>query len=118
MRIKYLALAAVLAAALSGPAQAVLIAAEEAVEATTVSLSLPASAQGVIVAKTCPSCALAVLRLTPETRFLVGKTQVTYAQLQKFIATGGTRNMVVLYAPRTHVVTRVIVMGELPKTKR
>ncbi len=65
-----------------------------------------------------PGCALAVLRLTPETRFLVGKTQVTLAQLQKFVATGGTRNVVILYAPRTHAVTRVIVKGELPKTKR
>ncbi len=35
MRIKYLALAAIVAAALSGPAQAVLIAVEEAVESTT-----------------------------------------------------------------------------------
>jgi hypothetical protein len=118
MRIKYFALAAVLAAALSGPAEALLTPAEEAVEATTVSVSLPTSEQGVIVTKTCPSCALTVLRLTAETRFLVGKTQVTLAQLQKFIATGGTRNLVILYAPRTHAVTRVIVKGELPRPKR
>lgn len=117
MRIKYLALAAVFAAALSGPAEAVLIAGEEAVEATTLTVNLPTSEQGVIVAKTCPSCAPSVLRLTAETRFLVGKTQVTLAQLRKFVATGGTRNLVILYLPRTHAVVRLIVKGELAQTK-
>lgn len=117
MRIKSLALAAILAAALSGPAQAVLIPVEEAVESSTLAVSLPTSEQGVIVTKTCPACALAVLRLTPKTLFLVGKTEVTLAQLQKFVATGGTRNVVILYAPRTRAVTRIIVKGELPKPK-
>ena len=117
MRIKVVSLAVLVAAALSGAAQAQLFAKEQAIEASTRSISLPSSEQGVIVAKTCPTCALAVLRMTAATRLLVGKDQVSLAELQKFISTGGERHMVVLWDPRAHTVTRIIVSGQLPKPR-
>jgi hypothetical protein len=106
-----------IAAALSGPAHAELRAKEQAIEATTRSISLPASEQGVIVAKPCPTCALAVLRMTAATRLLVGKDQVSLAELQKFISTGGERHMVVMWDPRTRTITRIVVSGQLPKSR-
>lgn len=117
MRIKVLSVFALLAAVLSGPAHAILTATEQAIETSTRSISLPASATGVIVAKPCPACAPAVLRMTASTRFVVGKTPVSLAQLQKFIATGGERGMVVLYDPRLKTVTRIVVDGELPSAR-
>jgi hypothetical protein len=117
MRTQYFALALIAAIALSGPAHAVLIAAEEAIETSTTATTLPASDNGVIVAKLCPSCALSVLPLTAGTRFLVGKTTVSFVQLQKFVNTTGSHGMVVLYDPRQKTVTRVIVQGQLPAVK-
>jgi hypothetical protein len=118
MRIKFATLAVLATVALSGPAYAVLIAAEEAIETSTLGISLPANAQGVIVAKLCPTCEVSVLRVTAETRFLVGKTAVSLAELQKYVATTSAHGMVVLYDPRVHTVTRIIVKGELPAAKR
>jgi hypothetical protein len=118
MRIKAISLAVALAAALSGSVHAALGHMEEAIEATTRSISLPASDQGVVVAKPCPACAPIVLRMTSATRLFVGKSQVSLTQLQKFIATGGERNMVVLYEPRAKTLTRILVSGNLPAAKR
>jgi hypothetical protein len=111
-------LVVLVAAALSGAAQAQLRAKELAIEATTRSISLPSSEQGVMVAKPCPTCALAVLRMTADTRMYVGKDVVSLAELQKFIATGGERHMVVLWDPRLRTITRILVPGQLPKPKR
>ena len=112
MRSLALTVALITAAALSGPARAALQTIEEAIEATTRTISLPANEQGVIVAKPCPACAQIVLRMTPSTRMYVGKSPVSLAQLQKYIATGGARNMVVLYDPRVRTLTRIIVSGD------
>jgi len=117
MRVKTVSLVVLVAAALSGAAQAQLRAMEQAIEATTRSISLPASEQGVIVAKPCPTCAPVVLRMTAATRLLVGKDQVSLPELQKFISTGGERYMVVLWDPRARTVTRLIVTGQLPKPR-
>ncbi len=117
MRIKVLSLFALLAAILSGPAHAVLIATEQAIEASTRSISLPASPTGVIVAKPCPACAPLVLHMTAATRLAVGRTQVSLAQLQKFVASGGERGMVVFYDARQRTITRISVEGQLPAGK-
>jgi hypothetical protein len=117
MRIKEVLLVILAAATLSAVAQAQLIAKEQAIEGTTRSLSLPSSEQGVMVAKPCPTCALAVLRMTAETRLYVGKDAVSLAELQKFISTGGERHMVVLWDPRLRTITRILVPGQLPKPK-
>ena len=112
MRIQTFTLALIIAAALSGPARAALTTIEEAIEASTRSISLPASEQGVIVAKPCPACAPIVLRMTPATRLYVGKALVSLTQLQKYISTGGDRHMVVLYDPRVRTLTRILVSGD------
>ncbi len=114
MRIQTFTLALIIAAALSGPARAALTTIEEAIEASTRSISLPASEQGVIVAKPCPTCAPIVLRMTPATRLYVGNALVSLPQLQKYIANGGERYMVVLYDPRVHTLTRIRVTGDRP----
>jgi hypothetical protein len=116
MRIQTLTFALLVAAALSRPAHAVLIASEQAIEGSTRSISLPANNNSVMVAKPCPTCAAMVLRLTPATRYVVGKTDVTLAQLLKFAATGGDHSMVLFYSPRLRTVTRLKVWGTLPAT--
>jgi hypothetical protein len=118
MRIQSFALALFAAVALSAPAHAVLMSPEEAVETSTAETTLPASDKGIIVAKLCPSCELSVLRLTADTRFVVGKTPVSFVQLQKFVHTTESHSMVVLYDKRQKTVTRVIVQGQLPAVKR
>lgn len=117
MRIKALSILAILAAVISGPAHAVLVATEQAIESSTRATSLPASPTGVIVAKPCPACAPVVLRMTAATRLAVGRTPVTLAQLQKFISTGGERGLVVFYDPRLRTITRISVEGRLPAAK-
>jgi len=118
MRIQAFTLALITAVSLSAPARAAMTAIEEAIEATTRTISLPASDQGVIVAKPCPACAPIVLRMTSATRLFVGKSQVSLQQLQKYISAGGERNMVVLYDTRVHTLTRIVVVGTLPALKR
>ena len=117
MRLKVLSLLALLAAVVSGPAHAVLIATEQAIESSTRATSLPAGPTGAIVAKPCAACAPIVLHMTAATRLAVGRTQVSLAQLQKFISTGGERNMVVFYDPRLKTITRISVEGKLPAGK-
>ncbi|MGH8262713.1 MAG: hypothetical protein ACRET4_04480 [Steroidobacteraceae bacterium] len=112
MRSQAFTLALIIAAASSGQARAALTTIEEAIEATTRSVSLPANEQGVIIAKPCPACAPIVLRMTAATRMYVDKSPVSLPQLQKFIATGGERNMVVLYDPRVRTLTRILVSGD------
>jgi len=118
MRNIVIALALIAAAAVSAPAYSALGTPEEAIETTTTATTLPATEQGVIVAKLCPTCAMSVLRLTAKSRLLVGATPVSLAQLRKFVASGGSRNMVILYDRRLHTVTRIIVSGTLPAAGR
>jgi hypothetical protein len=118
MRIKAFTVLALLAAVLGGPAHAALTVTEQAIEASTRSISLPASESGVIVAKPCPACAPIVLRMTSATRLVVGKTPVSLAQLQKFVSSGGDRGMVVFYDPRQRTITRISVRGQLPSAAR
>lgn len=117
MRTKALSLIALLA---FGPAfQAVAAGKPElpvhqrAIEATSRSISLPGNDHGVIVAKPCPTCAAVVLRMTSATTFRVGNSPVTYPQLQKFVATGGERNLVVLFDTQAHTITRIVITGQL-----
>lgn len=118
MRIQAFTIALLAAIAFSGSAHATLIATEEAIEGSTRTISLPANEQGVIVTKACPSCAAIVLRMTAATRLMVGKTPVSLAQLQKYVATGGAHNLVVLYDPRQHTLTRILITGKLPAPPR
>jgi hypothetical protein len=119
MRKILIALALLAAAAASAPAYCALGTPEEAVETSTTATTLPATLQGVIVAKFCPTCAMSVLRLTAKSQFFVGRSAVSLADLHKYIAAAGaSRNMVILYDRRLHTVTRIIVSGTLPAAKR
>ncbi|HZF14395.1 MAG TPA: hypothetical protein VE046_00485 [Steroidobacteraceae bacterium] len=111
-------LALLVAPALASQAAGSLPGPQHAVEATTRSISLPANDRGVIVTKPCPACGPVVLRMTPATTYRVGNSVVSFPQLQKFISTGGERNLVVQFDTREHTITRIVITGQPTQARR
>jgi len=81
---------------------------EASIETTTLAISLPASAPARFVARSCPTCEAVTLAITEESRFLMGREEIPYAQ---FLATGrsGSHFMTIHYTPETLDVTRIVI---------
>jgi len=87
---------------------------EQAVETSTLSVSLPDSNSGSIALKSCESCKSMLLRLTPSTRFLVGRSQVSYAEFIALARGAADRNLGVFYNGKERTITRLIMSGAEP----
>ncbi len=91
---------------------------EEAFETTTFEATIPAGTDGSIAVRTCAACQLTLMPLTPQTKFRVGGTEVSLAELNDYLRGAGERMLVVLYDPRNRKITGLAVAGELPRRAR
>ncbi len=80
---------------------------EEAVETLTTVTTI-ATPTGAFAARSCPNCAEHFLSLTSDTKFLVGRTPVQFADF-KAIAGEKARFMTVYYRVADNIVTRVVI---------
>lgn len=107
--------AAVIATLLgAGPAAAEIRIREQAIETSTAVTSVPDDAAGSIVVKACPSCSPLLLRLTPRSRFRVGRTEVSYDEFRTLAREASARGLGVFYDAKQRTITRLILSGELP----
>ncbi len=105
------ALAASPAFAQSGPRSA-----ERAIESNTETVPLPMSVPSSMSFKPCGTCKFVTLRVDESTRFIVGTTPVTLAELQRH-ANRGSNNLDVFYDEANGRVTRVILRAAADPTE-
>jgi len=84
------------------------------VESSTATLSGPLVDGGLVLAKACIACRSEAVRLTAQTRLYIGQRQVTVEELNKFLALGGSHNLVISYDRTAHTVTQLIVSANRP----
>ena len=84
---------------------------EQAVETSTMSISVPDKNAGSLAVKACPSCKPMLLRLTPETRYLIGKTEVPYAEFVDLARGSSDRGLGIFYDGKERTITRLIISG-------
>lgn len=96
---------------------AALVVAEDALELDPASLSLPRAVPGTLTVRPCAGCQPRLLRATADTRFAIG-TRGPAADFSEFLAAVrgpaamGRGMFVVLVAPGSDIVTRVLYLGE------
>jgi hypothetical protein len=92
---------------------------EQAVESSTLSVSLPDRDSGSIAVKSCADCRPMLLRLTPSTRFVVGGSEVSYAEFSALARGGTDRSLGVFYDGKEHTITRLVIFSaEFAPTRR
>ncbi len=84
---------------------------EHAVETSTLVVSLPDSSTGSMAVKSCPSCKPMLLRLTPSSKFLVGRTPVPYAEFVALTRGASDRGLGIFYDRESRTITRLIIAG-------
>ena len=84
---------------------------EQAVETSTLSISVPDKNAGSIAVKACSSCKPMLLRLTPATSFLIGKSEVPYAEFVALARGSTDRGLGVFYDGKERTITRLIISG-------
>ncbi len=92
--------------------QAGLTIVEQAVETSTLVVSLPDSSTGSMAVKSCPSCKPMLLRLTASSKFLVGRTPVSYSEFVALTRGASDRGLGVFYDRKSGTITRLIIAGE------
>lgn len=120
MNMRKLMLVLTLAAWTSVPAvyaASNIVSAEIGIEASTDMTTLPLSNTGVVVLA-CGTCQARSYHVTPQTTYFVGSDSVTLAQLNAFIATGGSRGMTIFVRTDESAVLRIVVFGQLSQGKR
>lgn len=83
---------------------------EMGIEASSDTITLPASLPGAIVFPGCASCNRSPLRITTGTTLLLGKKAITLAQLTA-LAHGSSHFMMIYYRPGSPDITRIVVEG-------
>ena len=83
---------------------------EMGIEASSDTITLPASLPGAIVFSGCASCNRSPLRITTGTTLLLGTKAITLAQLVA-LAHGSARFMMIYYRPGSPEITRIVVQG-------
>ncbi|HKE44534.1 MAG TPA: hypothetical protein VKB41_08350 [Steroidobacteraceae bacterium] len=109
--IAALALTALLAA---GTAAATLRVVELGIETSTLSVSLPDDISGSIAVTSCTTCKPMVLRLSPASRYFIGKSEVTYAEIRSLSRGGASRQLNIYYQVKGREITRLVVAGQRP----
>ena len=90
---------------------------EQAVETSTLSVSLPDDVSGSIAVTPCSTCKPMLLRLAPESQFFVGKSAVTYAQFRS-LARDSARQLNIFYDGQGRTITRLVVPGSRPEPRQ
>ena len=79
---------------------------EECLESGTTLVTLPGVAEGSLSARQCSGCPSLRLDFDADTRYYIGKEQVSYAMLRQAAAKGDLR-LDLFYEPKTRELTRV-----------
>lgn len=79
---------------------------EECLESGTDLVALPAIAGGTVLARECRGCPSVRLEFARNTRYFIGKEQVSYARLREAAARGEQR-LDVYFQPGTRILTRL-----------
>jgi hypothetical protein len=87
---------------------------ELGIETSTLTVSLPDDTTGSIAVTACASCKPMVLQLSPGSRYFIGKSQVTYAQLRSLARSGDSRQLNIYYQAKGREITRLVVPGPAP----
>jgi hypothetical protein len=109
MQFRNLVLAALFGATLFAAHVSAAPSPEEALEANTAAVQLPAAAGGSLMIRQCSSCPALIVRFEADSRFFLGKRQVTLPELNRFLAAGGTYGLTVFYRRDDRSITRVVV---------
>lgn len=86
---------------------------EQAIETSTLALSVPLTRPRSIAVKKCSTCPLVVLQFTPRSTFRVGRQQATFAQFAAHVNGATQRPINVFYDAAGKTVTRMTTTGEL-----
>lgn len=86
---------------------------EDAIETSTLSVSVPTDDAGSMAVKPCQTCPATLLRLTPESTYRVGRSEVAFKEFASYVRDAGTRNLTILYNPKNRTITRLVVAGKL-----
>jgi hypothetical protein len=84
---------------------------EDAMEAMSSDLVLPASAPGGALARSCASCPTRSLQLTSASQYFAGTQPITLAELRRRFATGRFPVLVAVQ-PDTSIVSRIVITGD------
>ncbi|NJO13201.1 MAG: hypothetical protein HC872_06765 [Gammaproteobacteria bacterium] len=84
-------------------------------ETSTRATEVPADSNGSLLVRPCSTCAPTLVRLTGESQFKVGRTEVDFAEFRRVVAEGGERYLNVSYDPATGNVIRLRLSGTLPR---
>lgn len=110
MQFRTIVLATVLGTALFGVQSRVdAVSSEEAIETSTSAVTLPRTVGGALMVRPCRSCEVLIVRLEADSRFFIGKRQVTLPELAKLLDGGGTHGLTVFYDRSDRTITRVVV---------
>jgi hypothetical protein len=86
---------------------------ERSIETNTANLQLPYSAPGELGIVQCDTCKRISLHVTGDTQILIGKSQVSLADLREFLNSAGREHFaMVFYGLKDTNVIRLTVSGE------
>ncbi len=91
---------------------------EQAIETNSAAATLPDKSSGSIVVTACSTCSPVLLRLTPLSKYRVGRTEVTFDEFRALARDNGTRNLGVFYDAKKRTITRLVLSGDLPRRAR
>jgi hypothetical protein len=109
MKISYIAAALVLMGIASSPTLAQMRSLEQGHEAAPFMIKMPQSETSELTLQICDKCQVLRLRATPETRYLIGKEQVSLAVMTKYLAAHPVAPTVVVQRKDTFILNRVTV---------
>ena len=101
------AIAAMLLIALPAGARPMNTVTEDGHELVATMLTLPSTASGTLSIQGCTACQRQTMTLSSDTRFYVGKEEVTYATLKELLATYPKSSVLVVTPVGKNVVTRI-----------
>lgn len=105
--LRTLIVLALLAAPLAG--QAEMTAVEDSIETSTASITVPTSVGSAVIARSCKSCEYVTVTLAADTRFFVGRTEVSVADFSRILSDGKRRQLTLMYDRGSRLLTRVVL---------
>lgn len=96
------------------PAEARVRVVEQSYEASPGQIVLPTSTGGGLVLRRCPTCDPHTIPTSPDTRYLVGDSELTLAAFGRHLREHPRANLTVMVSVRTGKVTRIKVQDEAP----
>lgn len=87
---------------------------EDAIESSTDAVVLPAAQSGTLTLRNCAvPCAMKSLRLSEDSRFFVGSSQVSLAEFNAYVGRTQSQFLMIFHEPGKPTITRLMVFGQL-----